>query len=604
MRLCATKKRLNCKEYARSLLPKSFPCSENEGPGMKTLLLISPFLLNLLSPGTSFAGVLEGEDDPEEVATVVSEGLDVDEELLRALTQVVDIVTKLDKTHETKEERRMNVEVDYPQFYEKEKSERTIDHPVVDMESDEVTVNSQLLKSAEIKSSEAISVPSNSHESIKGNQEMHLTASNVWFIAQSTWQKIMRYMQDEKSLSLFNLLFPVQIIDHIFSLGDKINLVISLAKKLDPDFSLFLASEITPYLGPLGDFESFCNFGRYCRMGEIYDHLSSVGKRIHTMSYMISKFIGNSATDEALGHYIESTASNNTEFHMIDIPFHSNKNTDAKDRRRRTVQENFVSGFTGHTPEDYQEVWNAPQDLAGTLSETGSREGDVLIHPTSSTGFEFQEPQFESHELLSQYGNRLSRQGYGVSGYGSGYGGGYVQDMSVFNPYIIMGSLALGLLLGFVVLPVIADAMFSSVVERVKRDVQDLTQRDEVIFPPSLTSLWTSDPVAGDDFTAVDEDLSPEDFEEADIADFLNGLWRIYRDTNESSCVHYHLCGVLANSTTGRLTGKDSGMVILMSSVSSLMGVVGSGQLIDDVTQTVLSGSLYSCPSITSCGHL
>lgn len=507
--------------------------------------------------------------DLEEVVAVVSGGLGVDKELLRVLMTAVHMVAKSHSKQGAIEERGINMRVGYASFNEREKSEKPIGDTVDDTESYEAT-----------STSETISIPFLSRDSLNKRQEKHLIPPNAWMIAKSTWQRFMRYMQEEKSSPLFTVLFPVKIIDRIFSLGDKINLVSSLTKKLEPDFALFLASEISPSMGPLKDFESLCNFVRNCRMGEICDYFSSVGQPIHIMSYLISEFLQGSAADEALSPYIESTSFNNTElnFHKADTRFHGKTATsDAKDRRKRNALENAVNSYTGHTPGDFQEAWAAPQDLAGAVGEAGGGGGHRLVHPTSTTGFESQEPQFESQERLSDYGNVLSRQGYGVSGYGasgygasgygaSGYGSGYVQDMSVFNPYIIMGSLALGLLLGFVVLPAIGDAIFSSVVERVRRDVRDITEtgRGEVLFPPSLTSRWTSDPNAGEDLATGDEALSPEDIDEDDVVGFLNGLWRVYRDTNESSCVRYHLCGVLANSTARRLTGKDSGVALLM----------------------------------------
>ncbi|KAK4309131.1 hypothetical protein Pmani_019236 [Petrolisthes manimaculis] len=437
---------------------------------------------------------------------------------------------------------------------------------------------------------------------------LNSTYSTIWMMVKSTWQRILSYVKEENSLETFMQLTPVRIIDNIISLGDDINLMNFLAKKLDQDFAEFLASEVNPYLGPLRDFESFYNFTKESGYNGVIDYFTSekFTYTVNVISKLISAYLEDTVSDDLLNQYIQFIAFNNTELlNFYKSVLNSQHNTVNSDSNTDNSTQRFKRDVLESIANSYVQDLRPDQIATGTEEQNLNSRQLNARYPMNTMG---------SMATMGTMGmpNHLydpSRDGgYG----GGGYGGG-----SYLDPYVVLGALALGTILGFLIFRAlrgtrngrrdIGDGSLSlwdsdlphqilpwgSSVDRMKRQVNDDTQ--SFSLPSSLRGdVWSSDPLVTDNF--LDDHL-----DEDDIAHHLNHLWRLYKDTNETACVHSHLCDVMANSTAHHLTGKDSSLPLIMASVGNLLGVAGSGQLMDDVTSSLVWGNSFTCPSIISC---
>ncbi|KAK3872974.1 hypothetical protein Pcinc_021997 [Petrolisthes cinctipes] len=407
---------------------------------------------------------------------------------------------------------------------------------------------------------------------------LNSTYSTIWMMVKSTWQRILSYVKEENSLETFMQLTPVRIIDNIISLGDDINLMNFLAKKLDQDFAEFLASEVNPYLGPLRDFESFYDFTKESGYNGVIDYFTSekFTYTVNVISKLISAYLEDTVSDDLLNQYIEFISFNNTEllnFYKSVLKTEEKKlalegdpktvNNNNIQRIRRDVLESIASTYKMNPGTELNDEPN-PRIIDSRQLQT--RYGATNPLALANTIYD-----------PSRDGGYGGGGGYGHSGGGYG-GGGY--SMNTLDPYVILGSLALGTILGFLIFRAlrgtgngrrdIGDGSLSlwdsdlpdqilpwgSSVDRMKRQVNDDTQ--SFSLPSSLRGdVWSSDPLVTDNF--LDDHL-----DEDDIAHHLNHLWRLYKDTNETACVHSHLCDVMANSTAHHLTGKDSSLPLIM----------------------------------------
>ncbi|KAK3861193.1 hypothetical protein Pcinc_032807 [Petrolisthes cinctipes] len=421
------------------------------------------------------------------------------------------------------------------------------------------------------------------------------TSNNVWMLIKSTWQRILAYVKDENSIETFLQQTPVRIINNIISLGDDLNLINFLAKKLDKDFAEFISQEINPYMGPFQCFDSFYNFTKENGFNNIIDYFSSpnFAHTVSAMSRFISSYFDDNFSEDVADDYIAFISFNNTELYNFYKSLLRSQKSGGRVKREEFNKAASSYKFNGY---DFQ-----PQ-------QPKIEDGRQISRDTAGYG---------GHSAASGYGGYSG--GYGSGGYGSSYGGSGGYGGAVVDPAVVLSSVGIGALLGFLLFRIIrgtrngrrdiGDGSLSlwdsdlpdqilpwgSSVDRMKRQVNDDTQ--SFSLPSSLRGdVWSSDPLVTDNF--LDDHL-----DEDDIAHHLNHLWRLYKDTNETACIHSHLCDVMANSTAHHLTGKDSSLPLIMASVGKLLGVARSGQLVDEVTSRVVLGTQFSCPGLNHCYH-
>ncbi|XP_068231895.1 uncharacterized protein [Palaemon carinicauda] len=514
-------------------------------------------------------------------------------------------------------------------------------------------------------------------------ESISMSASNMWMVIKSLWYKILAHVKQENSISAFMNIPAVRAIDFLLSLGDDINLVNLLTKKLDPSLAEFVASQVSPYLGPLKNFQSFYAFLKDNDLNGILDYFGT--KRFQysfdTIAKVASAYLEDTMTDDIVKQYIDFISFNNTDLHnfyesiMIDLHKTANEkslNTSAltetgtkhnvqEDRSKRDILEDITSMYQynadhetrssntqyslPHEPQytnnsyqpssyssdgnDYTHESSNYSPNSGSYRGTGSyyipdASDDVETNSTDIPELDTASRQLSRYGVSGGYVYDLARDGYGYGGggYGGGYGGGHGMTM---DPYMIIGSLILGSILGFLLFRAlrgtrrgrrdindgslslwnsdVPNTLFwdsSSSSDRMKRDTlksnsTESKRSGEPNLPgPLRGNTWSTDPFVSEDFQEVFLD-------ESDVANHLNSLWEIYQESNETFCAQSHLCGFMAGSTAERLTSKDSSVTLLMASLNNMIGVTGAGQLVDNVTQSLAMGNAYTCPSVSGC---
>ncbi|XP_042232336.1 uncharacterized protein LOC121873092 [Homarus americanus] len=592
--------------------------------------------------------ILQQLPDADGLKTMITDGMGVHEDFLKPLLKLFDGMNKLDGASL----RAFADGMDFIGGNSIMDGEGGVDGAVNDLNT-ETTINNQFLDLVkdvfgdELKGMTSLSLS----KTTEGSGDMtdsfgnlDVTPTSVWMLVKSTWQRVLAYVEEENALSYFMQLTPVRIIDRVLSLGDDLNLMNFLAKKLDKDFAEFISEEVTPFLGPLKNFDSFYNFTKENGFSGVFDYFKSknFGYTMTAMSRFISAYFDDTFSDDVADEYIAFISFNNPDlYNFYRSLLRSQKKTEGRkydsSAGRRVKREDFAKAastfkFNGY---DFQ-----PKDEAESGRELAARDsgygggghsdgGGGGYGGGGGGGYGGGGGGYGGGGGgYGGGGGGYGSSGYGGGGYGSSYGGGgggygssHGGGTTMIDPAVVLSSVAIGALLGFLLFRLIrgtgngrrdiGDGSLSlwlsdlpdkvlpwgTSVERMKRDAHNFnkTGEEEFSLPDSLRGdVWSSDPLVGDNLLA-------DELEEDDIADQLNHLWRVYKHSNQTTCVQSRLCDVIANSTAEQLTGKDSSMALLMASVSNLMGVVGPGQMMDDVIQTLVVGNPYSCPSVSHC---
>ncbi|XP_064099474.1 keratin, type II cytoskeletal 2 epidermal-like [Macrobrachium nipponense] len=498
-----------------------------------------------------------------------------------------------------------------------------------DKKDEDTDMNWQILNAmknvfaGEFANLSSIPLPSDLQLNFGSSNDHNLTAASAWMIVRSTWQRILAYVKEEHSIQRFMQITPIKIIDRILSIGDDISLAGFLAQKLHPDFALFLSEGISPHLGPFKDFNSFYDHAKEYGLDGIIDYLTSpkLASNMNALSKFISAYFDDTFSDDVVDQYITFISLNNTELYNFykSIVNHQKAKHPVDTKTGRQKREDINKAINSFKYDGYDFELKKYKSGSDSIAERDSGYGG------SGHGDGYGGGGGGGHS--GGYGGGHSG-GYGgghsgdYGGGGGGYGGGYGSHSSTTtDPAVLLSSVALGALLGFLLFRLIngsryfgkrdindgslslllsdqpeAQVPWGTNAERMKRDVShNGSHTEEDMFEiPAYTrgEVWSTDPFLGSDTEGLDGD---------DMADHLNHLWMVYNETKEAGCVQSHLCDVVAKGTAEYLTGKESSIAILLASVSNMMGVEKAGQMVDDVIQTLVVGSNYACPVQSHC---
>ncbi|XP_045118995.1 LOW QUALITY PROTEIN: uncharacterized protein LOC123508975 [Portunus trituberculatus] len=445
-------------------------------------------------------------------------------------------------------------------------------------------------------------------------EALNQTSASVWMLIKTTWARVLSYVKEEHALESFLQLTPVRILDRAISLGDDLSLMSFLAKKLDKDFAEHISRTVTPHLGPLSDIDSLYNFTRQQGAGGLLDYLSSPRLRstVAAMARFVNAYFDDSFDDRVADDYISFISFNNPELREFYRSLLQGGGEQAgREKRDEFNRRTAAYKFNGY---DFQ------ADPAAETSRQLHRDGgghsggyDGGGHSDGYGGGGHSGGYGGGDSYGGGHSGGYGGGGYGSSHGGSGYGGGggYGGHSSMMIPAVVLSSVALGALLGFLLFRLIRGTA------RGRRDIGDgslsLWQSDQpfgggdaaravramrsaraapegsegLALDPALRGdVWSSAPlVDGETSTGLPLD-------EDDVANHLNQLWRAHRGSNSSTCVKSHLCSQLTGPGAAHV-----GMALLLSSTGGLLGVAGSGQLLDDVAGSLAQGQAYSCPT-------
>ncbi|XP_045620287.2 uncharacterized protein [Procambarus clarkii] len=344
---------------------------------------------------------------------------------------------------------------------------------------------------------------------------------------------------------------PLDLIKKVLDLGDKVNFLHVVGKRVDPGLAGYIADQLQP----------------------LFDHFEALtaGRLLDgSLSASVGGIVRNAAwkaMHQFVGHVLK-------------------------------VAGNIVTR---------DELEQFKDDLAKT-SPLAARGLELILNGPSSLPLSGRPEAVEGRSMMNRNGysdqnDGYSRDGatygsqgaydesfssYGAPSYGSagGIGGysamGYTSKVHL-DPYLILGGLGAAVLLAYLAYRVLVTT------EGMRRSHNDLTFMDLSDMPGVVHSIYTMLEGADDKYRSRRSSSSLMD-DSDDLAQELNSLWTEHE--NVSGCVR---CLLFKSTVEHTVPGHSSFQGLVVASVAHLLGAERSGQLVDEVTSLILEGTPVTC---------
>ncbi|XP_069953592.1 uncharacterized protein [Cherax quadricarinatus] len=337
---------------------------------------------------------------------------------------------------------------------------------------------------------------------------------------------------------------PLDLIKKILDLGDRVNFLHVVGKRVDPGLAGYIADQ----LQPLFDHFEALTAGRMLG-GSVADAIGGIirdaaWKAIRQFVRHVLRVAGNVVTRDELETFKESLAKTSP-LAARGLDLILNGPFSPRDAVGRSMR-NRMGGFS---------------DQNDGFSRDGATYGSIGSYDES----------FSS---------------YGVPSYGSTAGTypimGYTSKIHL-DPYLILGGLGAAVLLAFLAYRVLVTTKGG------ERSNDALTFMDLSDMPGVVHSIYSMLEGADDKYRARRSSHSSLD-DSDDLAYGLNSLWREHQ--NDSGCVK---CSLFSYTIEHTNTGHDLLQGIAVAGVAHLLGTERSGQLMDEVTSLILEGTPVTC---------
>ncbi|XP_071525247.1 LOW QUALITY PROTEIN: uncharacterized protein [Panulirus ornatus] len=364
---------------------------------------------------------------------------------------------------------------------------------------------------------------------------------NAWGQFKSMALSYTNWLDHEYQVQDITEKLPLDLIKKILDLGDRVNFLHAVGKRVDPGLAEYLADQMQP----------------------IFDHFESL---------TAGRMLGGSLASTLGGIVRDSAWKAMRQFvgHVL------------------KVAGNFVT-------KDELEKFKL---MLAKTSPMAAKGLDFVLN-----GFPGRSSAAEGRSFMGRNGYNDHDDGYGHSGYnvgGGGYGGyGAYDDYSSYgmqgyssggyaagvylDPYLILGGLGAAVLLAFLAYRVIVTT------EAAKRALNDLTFMDLSDVPGIVHSIYSMLGDADDKYKSK-RSLSAHMDDSDDLAQGLNSLWREHN--RDFGCVR---CSFFDYAVAHTHSDHDLIQGMAVAGLATLLGAERSGQLMDEVTSLRLEGRPISC---------
>ncbi|XP_042232340.1 uncharacterized protein LOC121873095 [Homarus americanus] len=341
---------------------------------------------------------------------------------------------------------------------------------------------------------------------------------------------------------------PLDLIKKVLELGDRVNFLHIVGKKVDPGLVEFLVSHLRPIWS---QFERFTTRNNPEGSGSPTFRDIVRGAALKTLHQFVGHVL------RVTGNYFTSDELDNYKNELVSIVPIAAEGLD--------LIMNGVSKSPGYV-EGRSMVQRQGYGYGGYSQGYGGYGGDGEI----------------------SYGGYGAHDDYGTSGYGYGV---------YLDPYLVLGSIGAAALLCFLAYKVIMTKSTTMTLRR-RSNEEYLSFLDSSDVPEVVHSIYSMLEGANDKYRSRRSLSSHLDFTD-DLAQSLNSLW--WEHEHHYGCVR---C-LLFNYTVERNHTEDNRLQRLtVAGMAHLLGADRSGQLVDEVTNLTLEGRPVICEQVSNTCNL
>ncbi|XP_066981434.1 uncharacterized protein [Macrobrachium rosenbergii] len=378
-------------------------------------------------------------------------------------------------------------------------------------------------------------------------QYLDMIRGDAWAQFKSLALSYSNWLEDEYQIQDISDKLPIGLIKKVLDLGDRVNFLHVVGKKVDSGLAVFLADEMKP----LFDHFDTLNPGR------------AFGSSLSTVINNIVRDTAWKTMHQFIGHVLS-----------VAERFVSRKDI-----------EDFQADLAKSSPlvaKGLDVIINGPPtEGAGgrsLMGRKGYHDGDY--------GYKEQYSHKDNYGHKDPYGHKdhyvHEDISYGYGGYGSfdeGYGvysQGYKSGVFL-DPYLILGGLGAAALLAYLAYKVIVTTAAAR-----RRRSDDLTFMELSDMPNLVYSFYSLLEGADEKYGGV-EPVHLDDTE--DLVSALNSLW--HEREEESGCIR---CSLYSYAQDHFSLGHNAANALLVAGIAHALGADRSGQLLDEVGSVIVEG--------------
>lgn len=379
--------------------------------------------------------------------------------------------------------------------------------------------------------------------SVTSNENRIENIQGYWTLLKPSIQHILSYLEDKYSISEIHQTIPFMLVENFLHFGDQLYLLHFLKKKLDKDFSKFIVEIISKYTRPIDD---IAKVFRRIRQGEIENIMNDLG--FHFLAFLKKT---------------ENEIAGNKHSFPYSAEHNHRQSRQVFNRYKKNTIRRDDHGY-GHDDGGYDH----DDDGYGHDDDGYGHGDDGYGHDDDGYGHDDDGYRHDDDGHDSGYSSSST---HGGGGYGGGYGS------ATLDPYVVLGSLALGSLLGYVLNLIINGTA------AIGRDIPDSSFLLWLSDAPNYDSEPRVNDIGGrstrDVYGNLINENNPKEREdwfnglsrvEHNILDThypsnkLNNLWRTYKSSDDPLSVRRELCQYLLQDATVEVLAGTSSVAALM----------------------------------------
>nr|XP_027227533.1 uncharacterized protein LOC113819494 [Penaeus vannamei] len=363
---------------------------------------------------------------------------------------------------------------------------------------------------------------------------------DAWAQFKSLAVSYTNWLEDEYKIQDLTDQLPLDLIKKVLDLGDRVNFLHVVGKRVDPGLAKYIADQLQP----------------------VFNRFDSLGAG-RVLNGRVSSLVGGIVRDAAWKTLHQFVG------HVLKVA-------------ERVVSKEDIEAFQ----EDLAK--NSPivaKGLQFIMSGQPLMASGATGRSMSNRGYRDYYDDGYGYDGHSSHGGGYGGYGAYDDSYGSSMHGSYGYGVYL-DPYLILGGIGAAALLAFLAYRLIVTTA------RRRRRSDDLTLMDLSDMPNIVYSFYNMLESAESKYGGAEDDSDdlPRLDDSDDLAEGLNSLWREFADGE--GCVR---CSLFDFVQSHFFTGLNVADSLAVASVAHLLGAEKSGQLVDQVHGLMIEGQEVTC---------